>query len=611
MKLIKILVFTTLISFYTTLSIAQMRMDDPQINSLIGEMTLEEKVSLVHGSKGSDPSGIPYAGYVSGIQRLSIPPLTMQNGPSGAGASFGDQRDKKPATAFPVSTAQASTWNKELLREFGRALGLETKAQGRDVLLGPGLNIVRVPEGGRNFEYFSEDPHLSGQCAVAIINGIQETGIMASAKHYTANNQETWRHTVDERIPERALRELYLPAFEATVKEAEVATLMSAFNKVNGTYCSEHPLLLREIAKEEWGFKGFIMTDWGTRHSTVSAANAGLDMEMSGWGKFGEPQFRDHLADAVRSGRVRESVLDEMVYRILHEMKRFGHLGGAKNYPQGRMDTPEHRKLARQMAEEGAVLLKNAGQTLPLDAGRLSRLALFGDADKAMVTGGGSSRVVPFYRITPVAGLKQRLDPKQVVHYKDPNDAPGGEAAVVYISRRSTETADRESISLASESTLIEKVASKYKKTIVMLRTPGAYTMPWIDHADAVFQMWYPGQEEGNVEAALLFGDVSPSGKLPVTFGREREDYPATTRRTFPGIDTTVYYSEGIFVGYRYFEHHSNEPLFAFGHGLSYTSFEYSDLKLSSHNMREGQPLKVSFTITNTGRMKGSEAPQL
>lgn len=599
--------------FIPLLIIAASMSCTPEVNlrKLIVQMTLEEKVGMVHGESGSDSGGLPYVGYLPGIERLSIPPLTMQNGPSGAGASFARQRDRAPATAFPVTVAQASTWNTELLQKLGAALGSETRAQGRDVLLAPAINIVRIPEGGRNFEYFSEDPFLTARCGVSVIRGIQGAGIMACAKHYAANSQETWRFTVDEIIAERALREIYLPAFEAAVKEGQVASLMSAYNKVNGQWCSEHPQLLRQIAKEEWGFGGFIVTDWGADFKTVPAINAGLDMEMPGWERSSTPRFKLELADAVREGLVNENTLDEMVFRILSEMERFGHLGKYLNLPGGELDSQEHRDLARQVALEGAVLLINRERTLPLDPETISRVALFGDADKAWVTGGGSSRVVPFYQVSPLEGIRARLGNAEVRLYEDISDAAPADVAIVFVSRSSSESGDRESIILDEETGLIHAVSSRYPRTVVMLRTPGAYIMPWLDDADAVFQMWYPGQEEGNAEAALLFGDVSPSGKLPVTFGRKRSDFPGAVEKDFPGIDQAAEYSEGIFVGYRYFEINGTKPLFPFGHGLSYTTFEYSDLQLSKETIEGFDSLEITYAITNTGEVAGAEISQL
>lgn len=586
-------------------------MKDDAILHLITQMTLEEKISMVHGDKGTDPNGLDYVGYLPGIDRLGIPPIKMQNGPSGAGATFGNYRHKAPATAFPVPAAQASTWNKELLYKLGNAVGLETKAQGRDVLLGPSVNIVRIPEGGRIFEYFSEDPYLSARCGVSVVKGIQDVGIMACAKHFAANSQETWRHTIDEKISERALREIYLPAFEACVIEGKVASLMASYNKINEYLCTENPILLRQIVKTEWDFPGFIMTDWGTRHKTSPAVNAGLDLEMSGWGKFGEAQFKHHLLTAVQTGDVSESIVNEMVYRILSEMKRFGHLKENKDFPAPRMDTPEHRELALQVALEGMVLLKNRDQTLPLNSSEIKSIALFGDALTARASGGGSSNVVPFYKVSPIEGLKNRLKDTEINYYERIKDAEEADVAIVYIYVPSSETEDRTTISLDSETELIEMVSSKYDKTIVFLRTAGASTIPWIDQVDAVFQVWYPGQEEGNAEAALLFGDVNPSGKLPVTFGKDREDFPASTEGEFPGIDEVVNYSEGIFVGYRYFDHFGTDILFPFGHGLSYTNFSYNDLSFSTEKLSGNDTLEVSYTITNIGNRDGAEISQL
>jgi len=476
-------------------------------------------------------------------------------------------------------------------------------------MLAPMINIIRIPEGGRNFELFSEDPFLSSHSSVAVINGIQDVGILANAKVITANNQETWRHTINEIIPERALREIYLPSFEASVKEANVSTIMTGYNKINNIYCSEHSHLLRKITKDEWGFEGFIMTDWGTRHKAISAANAGLDMEMPGTGE--NAQFRKHLADAVKSGEVSEETLNEMVYRILHEMKRFGLIGKNREYPKGLLNAPEHKKLAYEIALEGAVLLKNDNNTLPLNPANVKKIALFGDARNAMCSGGGSSLVLPFYSVSPYEGIKNRIENAEVIHYEDYRSAPGGEVAVVCISSPSTENKDRETSSLFLKSEIIDAVSGKYDKVIVLLRTAGGYSLPWIDKVDAVFQMWFPGQEEGNAEAALIFGDVSPSGKLPVTFGKERSDYPAVKSSEFPGIDEKVIYSEGIFVGYRFFEKYKTNVLFPFGHGLSYSDFEYNNLKISTDHLMGNDSLIISYTIKNIGNMEAAEVSQL
>ncbi len=592
---------------------AYMQMDDEWINDLIAQMTLKEKVSMVHGAPGEDSQGRAFVGYMPGIPRLSIPPMGLQNGGSGAGATFSVDRHKAPATAFPTAIAQAATWDMDLLYKVGRVIGIETRGQGRSVMLGPMINIIRAPEGGRNFELFSEDPYLSARCSVNVINGIQDVGTLANAKVMIANNQETWRHTVDARISERALREVYMLSFEAAVKEAEVASIMTAYNKVNGIYCSEHPLLLKQMTKTEWGFKGFIMTDWGTWHETVPAVKAGLDLEMSGWGKFGEPKFMPELEDAVLDGKVEEAELDEMVYRILREMKRFGLIGNEnqEEYPEAVLDAPEHRKLAWQTAVEAAVLLKNANGVLPLDADKTTKLALFGDADIAVITGGGSSKVVPFYNVPPLEGLSNRLENAEVVHYRNIEDAQPADAAMIFITRDSTETRDRESISLEAETALIQAVSEKYETTIVVLRTPGAYILPWLEDVDAVLQMWFAGQEEGNAEAALLFGDANPSGKLPVTFGRRRSDFPAARSREFPGVDRVAEYSEGVFVGYRYFEKEGHIPLFPFGYGLSYTTFEYDNLELSAKQMQRGETLTVTYQVKNTGPVAGAEVAQM
>ena len=584
---------------------------DAELWKLIDKMTLEEKVSMVHGASGQDKDGLDYAGYLPGIERLGIPSLGLCNGPSGAGPSWSTHRDVKRSTAFPVPVAQASTWNKDLLYTLGQAMGSETRAHGRDIIAGPNNNIIRVPEGGRVFEMFSEDPYLSATCAVQVTKGIQDLGTMATTKHYVANSQETDRCCYNAVISQRALREIYLPSFEYLVKEGKVASIMAAYNKVNGHLCAEHPKLLNGIVKDQWGFTGFIMTDWGTDHNAIMAAKAGLDLEMSGWGKYDHPKFKTVLADAIREGLVDEKKIDKMIYRILHEMKRFGHIGQPKTFPEPEVNTEKHQQLALEVAKEAIVLLKNENEALPLDPLNTKKLALFGDANIAKFTGGGSSWVAPPYKVSPLQGISERLKDGEVTFYKDYKKGVQADAALIFLSDTSTEGKDRESISLAQYSDMITEIAEKYGKTIVFLRTPGAYTMPWIDKVDAVFQAWYPGMEEGTAEAALLFGDVSPSGKLPVTFGVDRSDFPATRKEEFPGVNYEVLYTEDIFVGYRYFEHEGTDILFPFGHGLSYTTFEYSDLKLSSDKLEGDNELTINYTLTNNGDREGAEVAQL
>jgi beta-glucosidase len=586
-------------------------MQDAYILSLIQKMILEQKISLVHGDRGIDPDGIEYVGYIPAQEQYKIPPLRLQNGPSGAGATYGSQRHLKKATAFPVSAVQAATWNRQLLYKMGIAMGKETRAQGRDVLLAPSVNIVRIPEGGRNFEYFSEDPYLSGKCGVSVIQGIQEAGTMACAKHFTANNQETNRHTVNEIMTERAMREIYLPAFEACVKEGNVASLMASYNRINGSYCSQDPLLLRDILKTEWKFKGFVMTDWGTYHHPILAANGGLDLEMSGHGKFGLPMFREHLGQAIEKRRVKESTLNEMVYRVLYQMQQFGLLNEDKTFPETAMNTKEHQRLALQVALEGIVLLKNEDQCLPLDPSGIKSIALFGDGNTARVTGGGSSKVVPFYEVSPAEGLKNVFTKSTVTYYENLESAKKADVAIIYIFRESAEVYDRKSVSLETETEFIKSISGKYEKTIVMLRTAGSYEMPWIDYADALFQVWYPGQEECNAEAMLLSGEANPSGKLPVTFGVSRSDFPATQPDEFPGIRGIANYREGIYVGYRWFDKMETEPLFPFGHGLSYTTFEIEQPKLSARSIKMGDTIEVTVSVKNTGKRPGAEVVQL
>jgi beta-glucosidase len=595
---------------------------EERVKELIDQMTLGEKVQMVHGAQPFEIA----SGYVPPVSGLGIPELQLADGPVGI-------RFQGPATAFPATIALAASWDRDLAREEGGALGREAKAKDQDVLLAPALNLDRVPVNGRTFEYYSEDPYLTSRMVVESVRGIQSEGTIATAKHYVANNQEVGRGQISANVSQRALREIYLPGFEAAVREANVGCVMAAYNKVNGTYCTQNEQLLTDTLKHEWGFEGFVVSDWDATHSTVLAANAGLDLEMPTGEYFG-----DRLRQAVLDSEVSMATLDDKVRRILRQMVLSGALDDRKKGGPGEANTPRHQALARRIAAEGTVLLKRRDSTLPLDRQELSSIAVIGPrADAAKVGGGGSSEVIPPYSVSPLDGIRERAGSGISVEYaareedgQDPVDlavelAWRSDVAIVIATDDSTEGADRDSLELPGrQNELISAVASVNDRTVVVLRTGGPVLMPWIDEVPNVLEAWYPGMEEGNALASVLFGDVNPSGKLPVTFGIRPEDYPTNTQEQYPGVNGIVDYSEGIFVGYRHFDQQGIEPLFAFGHGLSYTSFDYRNLSLRIKQASREQTvsgngstrpsslnIEVNVEIQNVGPRKGAEVVQL
>jgi beta-glucosidase len=591
--------------------------NDEQVEALIARMTLEEKIQMLHGANRRG-----FIGYVPAIPRLGIPELALTDGP--AGVRHG------PGTAFPAPVALAATWDRSLAQEYGAALGAETKAKGQNILLGPMVNIVRVPEGGRNFETFGEDPYLTAQIALAEIRGIQSQGVMAEVKHYAANNQEKDRLQVSAEVDERTLREIYLPAFEAAVKEAKVGSVMAAYNKVNGTFSSENTHLLKDILKGEWGFDGFVVSDWGATHSTVEAANNGLDIEMPGDKYFGQ-----QLLVAVQQGQVSQAIIDDKVRRILRMMVRFEFLDRPAKV--GPLDYAAQGRVARRVAEAGVVLLKNEGNVLPLDVSNFKSIALIGPyADRATSGGGGSARMSALNTVNPLGAIAERIGNRAILRFlkfvpgtdlsKSDTATTGAglladavqlakecELALVFARDFETEGTDRAAITLPDEQDeLISAIVRANPRTIVVLNT-GCMVLvnSWADAVPAIVQAWYPGQDDGNVIADVLFGNVNPSGKLPLTFPKRREDTAVTNAEQYPGLNGRGLYSEGVFVGYRHFDKDNIAPQFAFGHGLSYTTFEYSNIKLSRSRIKPGESLTVELQVKNTGRRQGAEVVQL
>ena len=571
---------------------------------IVAKMTLDEKIAQLHGIR--DPENYR---VVPGLPRLGIPAFHMTNGPAGVGP--GGAGPQKPATAMPAPIALAASWDPQLAREYGKLEAQETRSTGSQLFESPDINIARVPQGGRVFESFGEDPFLTSRIAVADIEGIQGANMIANVKHYLANNQESQRMSIDEIIGERALREIYLPGFEASIREAHSASLMCAYPRVNGAFNCENAPMLTDVLKKEWGFDGFVVSDWGATHSTVASALNGLDLEMP-TGKY----FSDDLKKAVEAGQVPVARIDEMLARRFAKMIEFGLFG-----PQAK-PTPipvfEHGAIARDIAEQGMVLLKNDGNLLPLDRATTRTIALIGPwAVRPATGGGGSSHVIPLYTITPYDGLQAAVD-SQVTHIavSDGSDidaaaaaAKRAQVAIVMVGDQDSEGHDQSLELPAAQTQLVEAVARANPKTIVVVKSGSAILMPWLDSVAAVLEAWYPGEEDGRAVAAVLMGDANPSGKLPLTFPRSVEDTLASNPQQYPGVNGEVHYSEGLEVGYRAYTAHNIPPQFPFGFGLSYTQFSFDGLNVTQQT--GGGTTTVSFRVTNTGKRAGADVAQL
>lgn len=606
------------------------------IDSLIREMTLEEKVAMIHASS-SFTSG--------GVSRLGVPEWTMSDGPHGVRKEHGrdwnrDIGASDSVTYLPVGVTLASTWNPELGYEFGKVLGSEARGRGKDVILGPGINIIRTPLNGRNFEYMSEDPYLVSQMAIGYVKGVQEQDVAACVKHFAANNQEIERNTISVEMSERALREIYLPGFEAAIKDAGAYSLMGAYNKFRGQFCTHNEYLVNKVLKEEWGFDGAVISDWGAVHDTKEALLYGTDVEMgTDLSMLPTPDYNkffmaNSAIEMVRTEQVAEAVIDEKVSRILRIMQRTNMFGERK---AGAVNTKEHQATALKIAEEGIVLLKNSG-ALPLDKQKIKSIAVIGaNATRKHAGAGGSSQVNAKYEITPLAGLQNHAGSVNITYapgYEVIKDkganaqliqeavkAAAAAETVIYVggwirgytdewndNAYDTEALDKPSLTLPfGQDELIQAVMKANPNTIVVLLGGAATDMTkWGDKAKAIVQAWYPGMEGGNALAKILFGEVNPSGKLPMTFPKKLTDVSAHALGEYPGHDGKVIYKDDIFVGYRYFDTQKVQPLFAFGHGLSYTTFEYGKAELT----KNGEEVSVKIKIKNTGSRTGGEVVQ-
>ncbi|AGF54088.1 beta-glucosidase [Clostridium saccharoperbutylacetonicum] len=624
--------------------------DEEKIEKIISELTLKEKVAMCHGN------GLF---RTEGVKRLNIPPIKMSDGPMGVRAEFPDDswmpigNSDDYVTYLPCNTALASTWNVNLAHEAGRVLGNEARGRGKDIILGPGINIVRSPLCGRNFEYMSEDPYLISKLAVPFIKGVQENNdVAACVKHFAVNNQETERLKIEVEVDERTLKELYLPAFEAAVKEGNTYSIMTAYNKLFGYYCSHNEYLIKEILEDEWGFDGVVVSDWGAIHDTVEAAIAGMDIEMNVTYNFDEYFFAKPLIKAVEEGKISEEVINDKIRRILRLMYKINIFSDDRK--SGRYNLPKHREKTLDIARESIVLLKNENNVLPLKDSKIKTLAVIGENANTMHSnGGGSAEIKALYEVTPLLGIKTRLGGQTEVKYAKGYSADKSEKeklieeavelakisdAVVIIGglKHTAEDMELENNALTvskdkeikryvdsegydktdmdlpyNQDELINRVLEVNKNAVVVMLSGAPVKMTeWIDNAATVVQTWYNGMEGGTALAEILFGDVNPSGKLPVTFPRELEDSPAHKIGEFPGGEK-VKYTEGIFVGYRYFSTYDVKPLFCFGHGLSYTNFKYEDLKISVNEEVADVDISAVFKLTNTGHIDGAETVQV
>jgi beta-glucosidase len=589
----------------------------PNIKDLISKLTLEEKAGLC--------SGLDFW-HTKGVERLGIPSLMVTDGPHGLRKQKEDAdhlglHNSVPATCFPSAAGMAATWNRELIGKVGEALGKECQAENVAVLLGPGANIKRSPLCGRNFEYFSEDPHLSSEMAAHHIKGVQSQGVGTSLKHFAANNQEHRRMSVDAIIDERTLREIYLASFEGAVKQSQPWSVMCSYNQVNGEYVSENEFLLTKVLRDEWGFEGFVVSDWGAVNERVKALQAGLELEMPSSAGIGDAK----IVAAVQNGELSEETLNLAVERILN----FIFKAAENRKADAAYDVETHHRLARKAAQESMVLLKNEEGILPLS--KQGTIAVIGEfAKKPRYQGGGSSHVNPTKLDDALEEMMLAVgDAAQIVYsqgYKLDSDeidqamiqeakemAAKADVAVVFVGlpdRYESEGYDRAHLAIPhNHRALIEAVGEVQSSLIIILSNGSPVEMPWIGKAKAVLEGYLGGQAFGGAVTDLLFGNANPSGKLAETFPVKLSDNPSFLN--FPGEGDKVEYKEGVFVGYRYYDTKEIEPLFPFGFGLSYTTFEYSDLRVDKATMNDNETVTVQVSVKNIGDRAGKEIVQL
>ena len=623
---------------------------EKRIEKLIKKMTLEEKVGLLHGNSKF---------YVAGVERLGIPEWSLSDGPHGVRAEI-NRHDwayagwtNDSASYFPTGTAFAAAWNPELAYRRGEVLGEEARWRKKDVLLGPGVNIIRSPLCGRNFEYMSEDPYMNSVLAVAYIKGLQSRDVACSVKHFAVNNQETNRTTVDVECSERALREIYLPAFKAAVQEGGALTVMAAYNKFRGEFCAENNYLVRKILRNEWGFDGVYVTDWGAAHSTVPSMEAGLDLEMGTLiDKYEDWYYANPLIEAVKSGKVPMSLVDEKVGDVLRVMIKTNVLDPKKRFGPGSMNTKEHQQATYDAAAEAIVLLKNQNNLLPLDFSSIKSLAVIGDnATRKHSNGGLSSEIKAVYEVTPLEALRAKWGDKVDIRFAQGYEklstfvegSNNGQSSgtfssktqesdallkeAVEVARTSdvallvcglnhdydTESFDRLNMDIPyGQVELIQEVVKANPRTIVVMIAGSPLNMAAVDICSpAIVWAWFNGMEGGNALVDVLSGKVNPSGKMPFTTPVSLDQSPAHALGNFPGRDLKVNYEEDILVGYRWFDTKGLPVVYPFGYGLSYTTFNYSNLNTDKKTYDQADTIQATFTLTNTGDREGAEVAQL
>ena len=656
-KSINLFIIQLLVASISSQTTIPVYLDDTQpiekrIEDALSQMTLEEKVRMVHAQSKFSSAGVP---------RLGIPDNWMTDGPHGIRADVlwdewitaGNTNDS--CTGFPALTCLAATWNTEISALYGKSIGAEARYRNKNVLLGPGVNIYRSPLNGRNFEYLGEDPYLASKIVVPYIQGVQENGVAACVKHFALNNQETFRHTVNVEVDDRALYEIYLPAFKAAVVEGKAWAIMGAYNLYKGQWCCQNEYFLNDILRKEWNFDGVVVSDWGGVNNTEQAIYNGLDMEFGTWtdglseGKsntYNNYFLADPFLELLKSGKVKEEEIDKKVRNILRLVFR---TTMDRNRPFGAFTSPEHSLAARQIAEEGIVLLKNDHNLLPIDTKKTKKILVVGEnAIKMMTIGGGSSSLKAKYEISPLDGIRNKIRSETSVEYArgyvgEKTAEQDGLTAADIFDNRSAEVLLSEALQKAKEADivifigglnkhenqdceggdrkdmglpygqdkLISELAKVNKKLAVIIISGNAVAMPWVNEVNTILEAWYLGSESGNAIANILIGDVNPSGKLPFTFPIQLKDVGAHSAGDFPDNKDKVVYRESIFVGYRWFDKNKIKPLFPFGHGLSYTQFIYGKATLSSKTMKPNETVTVRIPIRNTGIRAGKEIVQL
>lgn len=623
---------------------------DAEIDKLISQMTLEEKIGMLHGNSMFSTGA---------VERLGIPELKMADGPLGVREEI--SRDNWApagltndfATYYPAGGALAATWDAEMAYTFGNSLGQEMRARDKDMLLSPAINMVRTPLGGRTYEYMSEDPFLNKKIAVPLVVGLQDNDVMACVKHFAANNQETNRDFVDVQIDERTLREIYLPAFEAAVKEGHAYGIMGAYNKFRGEYLCENDYMLNKILRDEWGFKGIVVSDWAAVHSTAKSLKSGLDIEMGTPKPFNEFYLADKLVAATKAGEVSEAEIDIHVKRILRTLFQVKAMGpDSKNRVKGSISTEAHYQDAYKIAAEAIVLLKNDNNALPLKLDGVKSIAVIGNnATKKNALGGFGAGVKTKREITPLEGLKNRLPSSIKINYAegylerydeknkgklgditlngpvtidalDPakvseavEAAKKSDVAIIFAGSNrdyETEASDRRTLKLPfGQEELIKKVQAVNPRTIVVMIAGAPFDINEVSkNASTLVWSWFNGSEGGNALADVILGKVNPSGKLPWTMPKNIMDSPSHATKSFPG-GKTVNYAEGILIGYRWFDTKDIAPLYPFGYGLSYTTFAFENAKADKTSYDENETITVSVAVKNTGKVDGKEVVQL